>query len=101
MSSLTGLSKRQVQVLWAVHEINQTQSHRGGASGGRIVTKFHGSALDPDVAEVTPQGIHQTASSLVKRGALTKLSLGRVCYRLTEHGKALLDREVEVLGRPL
>lgn len=103
VSSLTGLSKRQVQVLWAVHEINEDGLP---ATGAALVEKFQESALDSDAAQVSVQGLHQTAASLVRKKALEKGWAGNVrtrgvAYARTPHGDTLLAREVRVHGRPL
>jgi hypothetical protein len=104
MSSLTGLSKRQVQVLWAAEEVARRNR---AASGPEILGRFRESALDAHAGDASVQGVHQTAASLVRKRALDKMMAwqegGRpvVCYRPTAHGRALLKREVEVHGRPL
>lgn len=100
MSSLTGLTKRQVQVLWAVDQLNREQ--RLAATGSTLLGEFQKSALETSSGRST-QGLHQTAASLVRRGALYSGHTGThtVAYSISAHGKALLDREVEVHGRPL
>lgn len=104
MSSLTGLSLRQVQMLWAVRD---RQSRSFPANGRLLQAAFQASTLDGSGSTPSTQGLHQTAASLVRKGALTKVLKerpgrgGEVTYQITEHGKTLLNREVEVHGRPL
>ena len=99
MSSLTGLSSRQTQTLWAVWTLT---NHRTAATGRAMLLKFQASALE-DFTGLTHQGLHQTASSLVKRGLLTKGHTGThtIAYTITSEGQMLLNREIEVHGRLL
>jgi hypothetical protein len=104
MSSLTGLSKRQVQVLWAVDQLQRSGVR---ASGPRLQYAFQNSALVGAEEQPSKQGLHQTAASLVHRSVLERIQKERpghspeICYLATEHGRALLAREVDVHGRPL
>jgi hypothetical protein len=99
MSSLTRLTKQQVQVLWVVMRLADMGVT---ASGANMLNQFSISALSTYSPEGT-QGLHATAASLVRKGALAKGHTGThtVAYSITEHGRTLLSREVEVHGRPL
>lgn len=82
MSSITGLTAKQVWVL------KQISEHVATVTLQRLVVL---GAAD------SYHGIGQTASSLVRRGALDRVGKhGSIGYRLTTHGRTLLQREKDV-----
>lgn len=98
MSSLTGLSKRQVQVLWAV---NRLWDLKLPSTGHNLVSMFQNSTIETSAPG--REGIHQTAASLVRRKLIARGYTGThtVAYSPLPAGHAVLQREVEVHGRPL
>jgi DNA-binding MarR family transcriptional regulator len=87
VSSLTGLTVKQVAVLDYI-----LKEHLLGVydiDGGTLARHM----------DTSPQGVHQTAASLVRKRALSKVKLPRmVTYNITQHGISLAMRERKVHG---
>jgi hypothetical protein len=94
MSSLTGLTAMQVTLLAAVRDLEL--ENPGQPISGPVLAERLGRG---------PEGVHQTAASLVRGGALGRFRKGgtvtgrQVCYTITAHGSALLSREEQVHGK--
>lgn len=92
------LTERGLQILYAVHDIqHDTQLP---VDGPQLLERFQRSTL-VDATNISTEGLHQSAATLVRHGLLRKYHRTPVRYELLDEGRAELARQLDKKPRPL